>query len=51
MLVTDTKRLYAQDDVLPKLESAMRQASGDVRNDILAAIKERKKELRSTQPL
>ncbi len=46
MHITDTKKLYAEDDILTKLESAMAHSSGELKSDIRAAIEDRKKELR-----
>ena len=44
---TDTQQLYAEDEILMKLESAMKQSSDELEYHIQAAIKERKKELRN----
>ncbi len=46
MHTTDTKKLYTEDEVLTKLEEAMKESSGELRSDIRAAIEDRKKELR-----
>ncbi|WP_229122898.1 hypothetical protein [Halapricum desulfuricans] len=46
MSTTDARKLYAEDEILLKLENAMAEASGAVKSDIQAAIEERKKELR-----
>lgn len=46
---TDTKELYAKDEILSKLEIAMAESSGTIKSDIQAAIRERKKELRDRQ--
>lgn len=46
MHTTDTKKLYTEDEILTKLESAMARSSGELRSDIQAAIEDRKKELR-----
>lgn len=46
---TDTKKLYDEDEILPKLEIALGESSGPVKAHIRAAIKDRKKELRNKQ--
>ena len=47
MRVTDTNKLYTEDEILAKLERAMRHSSGRVTADIQAAIEDRKAELRN----
>lgn len=47
MSTPDTNEMYAEDDILPKLEIAMVESTSAVRSDIQAAIEDRKKELRN----
>ena len=47
MPTTDTQQLYAEDEILTKLESAMRESSGELKSEIQTAIEDRKKELRN----
>lgn len=49
MDTADTRKLYIEDEILPKLESAMVESTGPVKADIRGAIEERKKELRNEQ--
>jgi hypothetical protein len=46
MHTTNTKKLYTEDEILTKLETAMANSSGELKSDIRAAIEDRKKELR-----